>query len=84
MKIDRDSLILKGLSDHELYTLTQMMIPDTQQNRLDQLSHKNQAGKLARDEGREIEELLDEVQQISIIKTKAMYTLQQRFKTRCS
>ena len=80
MTPDTDSLTLTGLSDDELYTLTKMMLPDTQQDRLHQLLQKNRAGELSENESREIEELLDEVQRISFIKAKAMYTLQPRLK----
>ncbi len=79
-KTAADVLLLTGLSDEELYTLTQMMLPDAQQNRLNQLLHKNHTDPLSADENREIDELLAEVQRISLIKAKAIYTLQQRSK----
>lgn len=77
-KTAADVLLLTGLSDEELYTLTQIMLPDAQQNRLNQLLHKNHTDPLSADENREIDELLAEVQRISLIKAKAIYTLQQR------
>ncbi len=79
-KTAADVLLLTGLSNEELYTLTQMMLPDAQQDLLNQLLHKNHTEQLSTDENREIDELLAEVQRISLIKAKAIYTLQQRSK----
>ena len=78
MKPEADSPILTGLSDAELDMRTQMMLPDAQQDRLDQLLQKNRAGKLSAEEEQELDQLFAEVQRISVIKAKAIYTLQQR------
>jgi hypothetical protein len=74
-----ESLTLTGLSNDELHILTKMMLPEFQQNRLDQLLEKNRTDELSQEENQELDELFAEIQRISIIKAKAIYTLQQRF-----
>ncbi len=70
--------VLYGLTDEELHTLEDAMMPADKQQRLTQLLRKNNSGTIRVKETEELDALLVECQQISLLKAKAILTLQQR------
>ncbi len=51
------------------------------QERLSHLLHLNREGKSNAEEQQELDQLLEQVDQMNILKARAMYTLQQRRET---
>jgi hypothetical protein len=68
--------MLIGLSVGELEALSESLLAPAAQARLDYLLASNTEGRLSTDETEELERLLERVDQLSILKTRARYTLQ--------
>ena len=73
-----DSEILVGLSQEELEALADSMLVPSAQARLDDLLERNAEGQLGADEQLELDRLLARVDQLTIVKTRAKFTLHQR------
>jgi hypothetical protein len=73
-----DSEVLIGLSDEELEALADGMLSPSAQVRLDELLGQNAEGPLPASEEQELERLLARVDQLSILKTRARFTLGQK------
>lgn len=73
-----DSELLVGLSDEELEALADGMLAPSAQARLDELMARNAVGAASNDEQRELDGLLARIDQLTILKTRARYTLGQR------
>lgn len=73
-----DSELLVGLSDDELEALADSMLAPSPQARLDELVERNVENQLAADEQAELDRLLARVDQLTILKTRARYTLRQQ------
>ena len=69
---------LSGLTDKELHVLADAMMPADKQQRLTRLLRKNSSGTIKEKEIEELDALLFECQQISLLKAKALLTLQKR------
>jgi phage-related minor tail protein len=69
---------LSGLTDNELHALADAMMPAEKQQRLTRLLRKNSSGTITGKETEELDALLVLCQQISLLKAKAILTLQQR------
>ena len=74
----RDPELLVGLSDAELEILAESMLTLHLQERLNHLLHLNQQGNSSAKEQHELDQLLERVDQMNVLKARAMYTLQQR------
>jgi hypothetical protein len=74
---DRSELLV-GLSEGELEALADSMLAPSSQSRLDELLERNAAGQLAASEAAELDRLLARVDQLTILKTRARYTLHQK------
>ena len=70
-----DPEFLMGLSDAELQALAQSALAPVEQSRLDELLSRNADTQLAEEERAELDRLLDHVDQLTILKTRARYTL---------
>ena len=70
-----DAEYLSNLSPAELQALADMSIAPTAKNRLDELLAQNTENTLADDEIKELEQLLEQVDSLTILKTRARYTL---------
>ncbi len=70
-----DDECLVGLSVDELKALASCKLAVAEQNRLDDLVAKNAQSLLSADELAELDELLGKADQLTIIKTRARYTL---------
>ena len=74
--IDPDLLV--SLSDAELQALADSVLVPRQQERLSDLLRRNRDEGLSPDEERELDRLLERVDQMNVLKARAIYTLQQR------
>lgn len=70
-----DPKLLKGLSIDELEALAKTKLSIDQQSRLNELIAKQKVDDLSDEEVQEIEQLLAYVDQLTILKARAMYTL---------
>jgi len=73
-----DSELLVGLSPEELEALADSMLVPSAQFRMDDLLERNAEAQLGHDEQQELDRLLARVDQLTILKTRARYTLQQQ------
>ena len=69
------SELLVGLSDEELDAPADSMLSPSAQGHLDELLKRNAEGRLPAAEQRELDQLLARVDQLTILKTRARYTL---------
>ena len=70
-----DAECLVGLSREELQALAESMLAPANQAYLDELLARNAQSQLAADEIAELDRLLAQVDQLTILKTRARYTL---------
>lgn len=70
-----DAECLTGLSQAELKALAESMLAPAAQTRLDKLLARNAENQLSADEIAELNSLLAQVDQLTILKTRARYTL---------
>ena len=73
-----DSELLVGLSEDELEALADSMLAPSAQTQLDEFLERNAENQLAADEQTELDRLLARVDQLTILKTRARYTLRQQ------
>jgi hypothetical protein len=73
-----DPEILNGLSLGELEALADGMLATSLQARLDDLIARSKEGKLSADEDAELDRLLARADQLTLVKTRARYTLRQQ------
>ena len=73
-----DAELLVGLSDQELDALADSVLAPSAQVRLDELLERNAEQRLSTDERAELDLLLARVDQLTILKTRARYTLRQQ------
>ncbi len=70
-----DSELLTGLSVEELEALADCLLAPAAQARLDELLAHRKEGALAPEEENELDRLLRKTDQLTILKTRARYTL---------
>jgi hypothetical protein len=73
--MSKDPEVLIGLSDGELEALAESLLAPSAQARLDELLARNTEGKLPASEQTELDRLLERVEQLTVLKTRARYTL---------
>jgi hypothetical protein len=78
MTMNNDRELLVGLSDDELEALADSMLAPSAQARLDELLERNAEKQLSADEQAELDALLARVDQLTVLKTRARYTLRQQ------
>lgn len=71
------SQVLNDLSQEELVALADSKLAPSAQSRLDELLERNSEGNLNQQDQQELDELLAKVDQLTILKTRARYTLHQ-------
>ena len=76
-----DPELLTGLSDTEVEILADSMLAPRLQERLGRLLQLNRENLLSAEEEQEIDRLLKLVDQMNILKARAMYTLHRRRET---
>jgi hypothetical protein len=67
---------LAGLSEPELRALAGGMLSPAHQDHLEDLLRRNQEADLSGDEQLELDRLLDQVDQMNMLKARALYTLE--------
>jgi hypothetical protein len=70
-----DADLLVGLSEAELQALAHSALAPAEQERLDDLLARNADGQLSEAEQVELDRLLHHIDQLTILKTRARYTL---------
>lgn len=70
--------ILTSLDVDELEALADAKLAPSAQAMLDELLVTNSQGKLSGDKARELDQLLAKIDQLTILKTRARYTLKQQ------
>lgn len=75
---DTDPDLLAGLSLAELQALSESVLVHTAQERLNDLLARHNEQKLSDEELAELDRLLEQVDQLSILKTRAKLTLDQQ------
>ena len=78
--MDNSSELLTDLSIDELEALADSKLAPSAHDRLSDLLAKNNESKLTGDESKELDLLLARSDQLTILKTRARYTLQQHAK----
>ena len=73
-----DPEILLNIGVDELEALADGMLAPSAQSRLNELLARNADGQLDAAEQSEIDRLLERIDQLTVLKTRARYTLQQR------
>jgi len=73
-----DPELLVGLCDAELEILADSILVPRLQERLSHLLQLNQEGNLSDEEKQELDRLLEQVDQMNVLKARAMYSLHQR------
>ncbi len=72
--------ILPTISHSGLEALARVVLEPTAQTRLNELSHLNSLGRLSGDEVQELDNLLEQVDELNLLKARAAYTLQEQRK----
>ena len=75
--MNNDSELLVGMSDDELEALADGKLAPSAQARLDELLVRSGRNQLTADEQSELDVLLARVDQLTILETRARYTLRQ-------
>lgn len=73
--IDQHPELLVGLSDGELEALSESLLATTSQARLNELLARNAEDRLSPPEEAELTRLLERVDQLTVLKTRARFTL---------
>ena len=73
--MSNDSDLLIGLSDGELEALADSVLAPSAQGRLDELLEQNAEERLMKAEQAELDKLLLRVDQLTVLTTRARYTL---------
>jgi hypothetical protein len=73
--MNHDPEVLLGLSRGELEALAEGMLAPSVQARLDDLVARSKQGELSSEEVAELDRLLSRVDQLTLVKTRARYTL---------
>jgi hypothetical protein len=74
----QDENLLVGVSDAELRALAKGKLATDEQERLSSLIKREKAGSLSSEETRELDTMLEDLDQLNLLKAKALYTLKVR------
>ena len=73
-----DTELLLGVSDDELRALADSMLAPSAQKRLEQLLESNASSQISEEGSAELDRLLADIDYLTILKTRARYTLNQQ------
>jgi hypothetical protein len=76
--MNRDPELLVSLSDAELEALAESSLAPSAQERLNELLGRHGESQLGPQEQAELDRLLEQVDQLTLVKTRARYTLHQK------
>ncbi|TWU44456.1 hypothetical protein Poly51_61710 [Rubripirellula tenax] len=79
--MSNESKILPTVSTSGLEALASSMLAPRSQSRLDELLRRNSEGELSQDEVAELDALLEQVDELNLLKARAEYTLRQQSDT---
>ena len=79
--MSNESKILPSVSTAGLEALASSMLAPRSQSRLDELLQRNSEGELSKDEIDELDSLLEQVDELNLLKARAEYTLRQQPQT---
>ena len=82
MRYTSETKILPEVSVAGLQALANARLAPTEQTRLDELLELNSAGKLADKELQELDAILQQVDELNLLKARAEYTLRQQTETK--
>lgn len=82
MRYTSETKILPEVSVAGLQALANARLAPTDQTRLDELLELNSAGKLADKELQELDAILQQVDELNLLKARAEYTLRQQTETK--
>lgn len=74
--MDSETELLIGLSQGELEALAESLLAPSAQTRLDDLLARNQENRISAGEKAELDHLLTRIDHLTLLKTRARYTLQ--------
>jgi hypothetical protein len=74
----QDENLLIGVSDAELRALAKGKLATDEQERLSNLIRREKAGDLSPEETQELDTMLEDLDQLNLLKAKALYTLKVR------
>ena len=77
-KLSGDPDLLNELDERALRALAEGMLASSPQDRLSDLLERNRNGQLDADGQIELDKLLERIDELNILKARALYTLQQR------
>lgn len=75
--LERDPDLLVGLDMETLSAIATGMMSVPHQQRLEILLERNRSGSLALEEQSELDQLLDDIDRMNLLKARALYTLKQ-------
>ena len=73
--MSKDPELLVGLTDGELEALAESLLASSAQAHLDELLARNAEKQLSAKEQAELDRLLERIDQLTVLKTRARYTL---------
>ena len=76
--MSRDTELLVGLSEDELEALADGRLAPASQSRIDELRERNAESQLSSDEAVELDRLIRQIDNLTVLKTRARYTLRQQ------
>lgn len=76
--MSRESELLSSLSEEELEALADSVLALSEQARLDKLLARGAENQLSTEEQAELDRLLAQVNQLTILKTRARFTLREQ------
>lgn len=74
-QVSNESRILPTVSHSGLEALAKVVLAPSTQSRLDELLHRNSDGRLSNQESLELDTLLEQVDELNLLKARAEYTL---------
>jgi hypothetical protein len=76
MTVGTGLAVLSGMSESELKALAEAVVSPERQQRIQALLTVNREGALSAEQETTLDTLLDEVDQVALLKARALYTLQ--------
>lgn len=79
--MSNETKILPNVGAAGLRALADVMLAPKTQSRLDELLARNSEGRLSEDESLEMDSIIEQIDELNLLKARAEYTLRQQDKT---